>query len=54
LLLLPHFPHAHRNVYSSEAIVITPMLYGNILMEVYRDLLYLPRDPFRNSFFVAL
>jgi len=38
----------------SDSIVITPLLYNNILIEVYIDWMYLPQGPRRNSFSAAL
>jgi hypothetical protein len=38
----------------SDSIVITPLLYSSILIEVYSDWMYLPLGPRRNSFLAAL
>ena len=38
----------------SDVIVINPLLYNKILMEMYNDLIYLPLGPFKNSFSTAL
>jgi hypothetical protein len=54
LSVLPPFSHAWKEVYLSESIVITCFLYSIILIEVYIDLIYLPRGPHRNDFSIAM
>jgi hypothetical protein len=52
-MLLP-FPHARREVYLFDSMVITPLSYNKILLEVYKDMMYLPMGPFIKSFFIVV